>query len=52
MIADIELCPYCTANHAWLLYGMLHWAEMGEKRVFITADCKLESAKMFLKMFY
>ena len=23
---DIELFPYCTANHAWFLYGMLHWA--------------------------
>ena len=51
MIVDIELFPYYTANHAWFLYGMLHWAEMGEQRVFITADFKLESAKMFLKKF-
>ena len=26
---DIELSSYCTENHAWFLYGMLHWAEMG-----------------------
>ena len=51
MIVDIEPSPYCTENHAWLLYGMLHWTEMGEKRVFITADFKLESAKIFLKKF-
>ena len=49
MNADIEPFPYCTANHAWFLYGLLHLAEMGEKKKFITADFKLESAKMFLK---
>ena len=51
MIADIELFPYYTANHVWFLYGILHWAGMGQKRVFIIADFKLESIKMFLKTF-
>ena len=51
MIVDIEIFPYCTANHAWFLYGMLHWAEVGEKRVLITGDFKLDFAKIFLKKF-
>ena len=28
---------------------MLHCAEIGQKRIFITADFKLEAAKMFLR---
>ena len=28
-LRDIELFPYCTENHAWFLYGMLHWPESG-----------------------
>ena len=51
MILDIEVFPYCTANHAWFLYGMLCLAEMDQKRVFITADFKVESAKMTLRNF-
>ena len=46
MILDIEFFPYFTANYAWFLYGMLHWAEMGKKRVFITEDFKLKSTKL------
>ena len=26
---DIELFPYCIANHDRFQYGMLHWAEIG-----------------------
>ena len=26
---DIELFPYCTANRAWFLYGMLQWTQLG-----------------------
>ena len=40
-----------TRRHIWFLNGMLHWAEMGLKKIFITADFKLESAKMFLRKF-
>ena len=49
IIVDIEPFPYCTANHAWFLYGLPHWVDMGLKKVFITANFKLESDKMFLK---
>ena len=48
MILDTEVFPYCTANHTWFLYGMLCLAEMDQKRVFITADFKVESAKIIL----
>ena len=37
-------------RHTWFLNGMLHWAEMGLKKIFITADFKLESAKMFTEV--
>ena len=32
-------------NHSWFLYVILHWAEIAQKKKFITADFKLESAK-------
>ena len=31
----------CTANHAWFLYGMLHWSEINKNKIFITADFKI-----------
>ena len=44
---DIELLPIALQNHVWFLYGMLLWAKMGQKRLFINADFKLEFVKMF-----
>ena len=47
---DIELFPYCTANHALFLYGMLHWMKQVKREyLYFTADFKVEPAKMFLR---
>ena len=40
------ICLDWSANHAWFPYGMLHQADVGLKRLVITADFKL--AKIFI----
>ena len=27
-LLNIELFPYCTANHTWFLREVLHWVDM------------------------
>ena len=44
---DIELLPIALQNHVWFLYGMLLWAKVGQKRVFINADfVKLQNVSL------